>query len=177
MAVRLSALRAGRPLLPRRFLVLISVKRLRRHQGHSAGGRIRWIEKSNDLIGNRTRDLPASSIVPQPTALWISQNNTVRSHCIWAIIFHFTSIVIRWITDVISVGADITGQGACYIRHDCLQKLRTARRYMPSWYNHLLHAITISYRTVFSVATVLNTVSLNNSSQILWPRDRRITWP
>jgi hypothetical protein len=27
-------------------------------------GRIRSIEKSNDLIGNRTRDLPAFSIVP-----------------------------------------------------------------------------------------------------------------
>jgi hypothetical protein len=32
-------------------------------------GRIRSIEKSNDLIGNRTRDLPACSIVPQPTKL------------------------------------------------------------------------------------------------------------
>jgi hypothetical protein len=28
-------------------------------------GRIRLIEKSNDLIGKRTRDLPACSIVPQ----------------------------------------------------------------------------------------------------------------
>jgi hypothetical protein len=26
------------------------------------------IEKTNDLIGNRTRDLPACSTVPQPTA-------------------------------------------------------------------------------------------------------------
>jgi hypothetical protein len=38
-------------------------------QGHSAAGRIRSIKKSNDLIGNRTRDLPACSIVPQPTKL------------------------------------------------------------------------------------------------------------
>jgi hypothetical protein len=30
---------------------------------------IRSIEKSNELIGNRTRDLPACSIVPQPTTL------------------------------------------------------------------------------------------------------------
>jgi hypothetical protein len=29
----------------------------------------RSIEKSNDLIGNRTRHLPACSIVPQPTTL------------------------------------------------------------------------------------------------------------
>jgi hypothetical protein len=27
------------------------------------------LKKSNDLIGNRTRDLPACSIVPQPTTL------------------------------------------------------------------------------------------------------------
>jgi hypothetical protein len=37
--------------------------------GHSAAGEIRSIEKSNDLIGNRTRDLPACGIVPQPTTL------------------------------------------------------------------------------------------------------------
>jgi hypothetical protein len=40
-----------------------------RSQGHSAAGRIRSTEKSNDLIGNRTRDLPARAIVPQPTTL------------------------------------------------------------------------------------------------------------
>jgi hypothetical protein len=32
-------------------------------------GRIRSIEKFNDLIGNRTRDLPVCSIVRQPTML------------------------------------------------------------------------------------------------------------
>jgi hypothetical protein len=37
--------------------------------GHSEAGRISSIEKSNDLIGNRNRGLPACSIVPQPTAL------------------------------------------------------------------------------------------------------------
>jgi hypothetical protein len=37
--------------------------------GHSAAGRIRLIEKSNDLIGIRTRNLPAGSIVSQPTTL------------------------------------------------------------------------------------------------------------
>jgi hypothetical protein len=30
---------------------------------------IRALEKSNDLIGNRTRDLPTCIIVPQPTTL------------------------------------------------------------------------------------------------------------
>jgi hypothetical protein len=38
---------------------------LSRPQGHSAIGRIRSIEKSNDPIGNRTRDLPACSTVPR----------------------------------------------------------------------------------------------------------------
>jgi hypothetical protein len=62
-----SALRAGRPLIPGRFLVLVSVTRLSQPRDHSATGRTTLIEKSNNLIGNRTRDLPACSIVPQPT--------------------------------------------------------------------------------------------------------------
>jgi hypothetical protein len=42
--------------------------RLSRPQGHSAAGRIMSMEKSSDTIGNRTRDLPVCSAVPQPTA-------------------------------------------------------------------------------------------------------------
>jgi hypothetical protein len=62
MAVRLSALRAGK------FLVLISVtgwvdpRAIVRLEGL---GQL----KTNDLIRNWTRDLPACSIVPQPTTL------------------------------------------------------------------------------------------------------------
>jgi hypothetical protein len=37
-------------------------------QGHSAAGRIMSMKHANDTIGNRTRDLPACSAVPQPTA-------------------------------------------------------------------------------------------------------------
>jgi hypothetical protein len=51
MAVRLSALRAGRPLTPRKIPGTHFCYRLSRPQGHSAAGRIRSIEKSNDLIG------------------------------------------------------------------------------------------------------------------------------
>jgi hypothetical protein len=43
--------------------------RLSPPQGHSAAGRIWSTEKSNDLIGIRTRDLQACSIMPQRTTL------------------------------------------------------------------------------------------------------------
>jgi hypothetical protein len=67
MVLRLSALRAVRTFTPPgRFLVLISVR------GSvdpclicSAAGMIRSIEKSSDLIGNRTRDLPACCLLNQ----------------------------------------------------------------------------------------------------------------
>jgi hypothetical protein len=42
-------------------------QRLSQPQGHSVAGRIGSIGKSNGLIRNRTRDLLACSIVPQPT--------------------------------------------------------------------------------------------------------------
>jgi hypothetical protein len=69
MSVRMSALRAGRPLPRRKIPGTHFCKRLSGSQGHSAAGRIRSIEESNDLIGKRTRDLPVCSIVPQPTML------------------------------------------------------------------------------------------------------------
>jgi hypothetical protein len=49
------------------LLVLIPVKRLSRPQGHSAARRIMAMKNSNDTIGNRIRDLPTYSAVPQPT--------------------------------------------------------------------------------------------------------------
>jgi hypothetical protein len=70
MAVRLSALSAGRPLSLGIFLVLISVRGwvdTRTTVRLEGLGRLK--KKSDDLIGKRTRDLPACSIVPQPTTL------------------------------------------------------------------------------------------------------------
>jgi hypothetical protein len=65
MAVRLSALCAGRPLLPRK----ISGTHFD-PQDYSAVGRIRYIVKKKiHLIGTRSRDLPACNTVPQPTTL------------------------------------------------------------------------------------------------------------
>jgi hypothetical protein len=66
MAVRLSALNAGLTFTPRKIPGTHFCQRMSRPQGHSAAGRIRSIEKCND-IGNRTRHLLACSIVPQPT--------------------------------------------------------------------------------------------------------------
>jgi hypothetical protein len=39
--------------------------RLSQNQGHSAAGRIMSMKNSNDIIGNRSRDLPVFSVVPQ----------------------------------------------------------------------------------------------------------------
>jgi hypothetical protein len=68
MTVRLSALSAGRPLPPRRFLVLISVR------GWIDTRAIVRLEglgllKKIHFIWIRSRDLPACSIVPQPIIL------------------------------------------------------------------------------------------------------------
>jgi hypothetical protein len=35
--------------------------------GHSEAGRIKMVKNSNDTIGNRNRNLPAFSVVPQTT--------------------------------------------------------------------------------------------------------------
>jgi hypothetical protein len=69
MAVRLSALSTSCLSPLRKIPGTHFCYSLSQHQGHSAGGRIRSTEKSNDLIRTWTRNLPACSIVPQPTML------------------------------------------------------------------------------------------------------------
>jgi hypothetical protein len=69
MVVRLSALRAGRPLPTREIPGTCFYYRLSRPQGHSAAGSVRSEEKSSYLIGNRTPDLAVCSRVSQPTTL------------------------------------------------------------------------------------------------------------
>jgi hypothetical protein len=69
MAMWLSELGPGRPLPPEKISGTYFSYRLIRLQGHSAAGRISSNEKFSNLIGNRTRDLPACSIVPQSTTL------------------------------------------------------------------------------------------------------------
>jgi hypothetical protein len=66
--VRLSVLRTGRLYPPGNIAGTHFCQRLSRPQGHSAAGRMISMKNSNDTIGNQTRDLPACSAVPQPTA-------------------------------------------------------------------------------------------------------------
>jgi hypothetical protein len=65
---RLSAQSTGRLYSPENTPRTNLCYRLSRPQGHSAAGRIHSTRNRNKPIGNRTRNLPACSEVPQPTA-------------------------------------------------------------------------------------------------------------
>jgi hypothetical protein len=65
--VRLSALRTSRLYPPGNIPGTHFCQRLRRPQGHSAAARIKSMKNSSDTIGNRTRNRPTCSSVPQPT--------------------------------------------------------------------------------------------------------------
>jgi len=67
--VRLSAIRTGRLYPPGNIPGTHFYWRLSQPQGHSAAGRIMSMKNSNVTIGNRTRDLPDCSAVPQTTSL------------------------------------------------------------------------------------------------------------
>jgi hypothetical protein len=69
MTVRLSALREAALYPPGRFLVLISVRDSVDPRAIVRLEGLGQLKKSNYLIENRTRYLPACSIVPQPTTL------------------------------------------------------------------------------------------------------------
>jgi hypothetical protein len=69
MAVRLSVLRAGRPLPAGRFLVLISVRGWVDSRAIMILEELGQLKNSNDHIGTRTCDLPACGIISQPTTL------------------------------------------------------------------------------------------------------------
>jgi len=64
-------------------------QRLSQPQGHSAAGRIMSMKNSGNTIGNRTRDLPTCSAVPQPTAL-------PRTPTYWVTLLFFLSVIRYW---------------------------------------------------------------------------------
>jgi hypothetical protein len=66
--VRLSTLRTGRLYPPEHIPGTHFCYSLSQPRGHSAAERIMSMKNSRDSIGNRTRDLPVCSAVPQPTA-------------------------------------------------------------------------------------------------------------
>jgi hypothetical protein len=88
--VSLSTLPAGHPLPIRNIHGSHFCWRLSRPQIHSAVGRFMSNEKTNNIIGNRARDLPACSIMPQPTTLPLSPLIIIiiRLKILW----HFLSI-------------------------------------------------------------------------------------
>jgi hypothetical protein len=104
----LSALRTGRLYLPGNTPGTHLCWRLSQPQGHSATRRIMSIKNSNDTIGNGTRDLPACSAVPQPTALSVPQ-------CMTLIVFHvcIREISTFWLSSYMCFIGYITAK--CFI--------------------------------------------------------------
>jgi hypothetical protein len=66
-------------LSPGIFLVATSIRSCVESQGHSAAGRIRPTEKSNDPMENRTRDLSACSTVAELRYRAPPEDNRLKS--------------------------------------------------------------------------------------------------
>ena len=68
------------PLPPRTYSWYSFLLEAESPQSHSAAGRIMLMKTSSDTIGNRTRDLPTCSAVPQPIAPPRAPNKTNLVH-------------------------------------------------------------------------------------------------
>jgi len=85
--------------------------RLSRPQGHSAIGRFMLKKNSSDAIGNRTRDLPTCSAVPQPT----TNTHTYMYVCIY--IYIYIKVNVKWSRYRPGV-AQRVGRGIALLLHD-----------------------------------------------------------
>jgi hypothetical protein len=78
-------------------------QRLSQPQCHNAAGMIRYIEKSNNLIANCTRGLPASSITPQPATLKRALHNYfIPAQTLTASPFKFVLILLSYLSILMS---------------------------------------------------------------------------
>jgi hypothetical protein len=101
MAVRLPALRAGRPLPPGRLVALTSV---RGWVDPRAIVRLEGLGKLKNvhLIGIRTRDLPACNIVPLPSTLPRTPDRICVSHISLPVSRSNNCARANWITSQLS---------------------------------------------------------------------------
>jgi hypothetical protein len=97
MTVRLSTLRAARPLPSGRNLVLISVRGWFEPRAIMRLEGLRKLKKSDDLIGNQTSNLPTCSIVLQPTMLLRSlQPYNPTIHLLFSISLYICHQLTPW---------------------------------------------------------------------------------
>jgi hypothetical protein len=109
--VRLSAIFTGRlyplAIIPGTHLC----QRPSQSKGHSAAGRIMSVKNSSDTIGNQTRDLPACSIVPQPTVppctpfLSVEASLSVPSSGLPAPSFHLVFLMLWYLVFIFELSS------------------------------------------------------------------------
>jgi hypothetical protein len=111
MAIKLSAVRSGRPLPQERFLVLICVRGCVDPRAIVRLEGLDQLKKSRNLIGIRSRNLPACSIVPQLTTLprvpsgeWGSVKRGGSVSALYS---------VQWQHDWWWIGMEFDGSGRC----------------------------------------------------------------